>query len=381
MASKYKRPITSAWPLLRDKIPVGRDDFEKIVLSGLNGEDVVSYDRYFLNTAGKEILEKSKVNFLKEWAKIFKIPYGKQPNIGETTIRSDFQLDCCVRFGQPTALSQVFADIVRGDQHSVFVLNQAQPGWSDINIDQNDHIAFEFSEKVEYIPTKLFQIERMLQLRETCIYGLPVPKAVGIVINGLRSDFIESVRSIDKARWDSRVDTPKIFSIPVFIVHAPYRNVYTEISDLKKEFSDMKKELSDLKEAFRWSLMSRAELRALSAARGLRFSAWTPRSRVILALMDHAAGRPADRPGASAAGSGEHERALCCESARYLQTCNLAPRPFRYGNLSPSEAVPWAQAMADQRLSPARAVRRRRGRPPRSGFAGPSLHGFGPALA
>ena len=142
----------------------------------------------------------------------------------------------------------------------------------------------------------------------------------------------------------------------------------------------MKKELSDLKEAFRWSLMSRAELRALSAARGLRFSAWTPRSRVILALMDHAAGRPADRPGASAAGSGEHERALCCESARYLQTCNLAPRPFRYGNLSPSEAVPWAQAMADQRLSPARAVRRRRGRPPRSGFAGPSLHGSGPAL-
>ena len=316
MASEDKQPITSAWPLLRDKI--ARNEFEKIVLSGLNGEDVVSYDRYFLSAAGKEIHDKLKVNFLKEWAKIFQVPYGKQPNIGETTIRSDFQLDCCVRFGKPTALSQVFADIVRGDQHSVFVLNQAQPGWSDINIDQNDHIAFEFSEKVEYIPTKLFQIERMLQLRETCIYGLPVPKAVGIVINGLRSDFIESVRSIDKARWDSRVDTPKIFSIPVFIVHAPYRNVYTEISDLKKEFSDMKKELSDvkkelsdLKAAFRWSLMSRAELRALSAARGLRFSAWTPRSRIILALMDHAAGGPADRPGASAAGSGEHEHALC----------------------------------------------------------------------
>ena len=65
MASQHKLPILSQWPRLKDKI--ARNEFEKIVLSGMSGEDIVSYDRYFLSETGKDVYDGMEGDFLKHW--------------------------------------------------------------------------------------------------------------------------------------------------------------------------------------------------------------------------------------------------------------------------------------------------------------------------
>jgi hypothetical protein len=312
-------PIRTYLDRLKDKVV--RNEFEKMIVSRLSGEGISSTDQYFLSEEGRAPFAKvNSETFLAQWAKVFNVPHGQQPSVSKSALNSNFELDCCIQFSQPMALSEIFSPVQSAE--NIFTLNTEQPTWSEINVDPGEFIAFEFTEKVGYIPRKLYQIERMLHLQETCITGMQVPKAVGLVVNGQHRDFQESVRCIDKSRWSSD-EEPKIFSLPVFVIYMPYRNVYSEVSDLKADVSALTTAVTALttnvsalttnmsalndyiKEALRWPLMTRTELRAVCAAKGVEVSAFMSKNRILLALITHAPGGSPGVADTDAASRGE----------------------------------------------------------------------------
>ena len=344
-------PITSSLERLKDR--VARNEFEKMTISGLEGDHVVSFDRYFLSAPGKQIFDTRRAEFLEQWANVFK--GGEQPRMVESALNSDFELDCCVKFttdSTSTHLADIFRAVVSGKSENIFALNdEAQPHWDSISIGANDCIAFEFTEKASFIPRMLYQIERMLQLRESCIPGLDLPKAVGIVVNGKHSEFVEAVRRIDKSRWVGDLEVPRVFSLPLFVLFSPYRNIYTEIADFRTEVADFrdstKKSIADLQNAFRWSLMTRSELRAVSASMGVQVSSWVSKRKIILKLMDHAESAAT----VHTAGSGEDP------APQFLvRAAALLPALERGRQTPPVEMFPTYPEHPDRCLHPAAAL-------------------------
>jgi hypothetical protein len=267
------------------KHKIARNEFEKVVLSGLDGKDVTCFNLYFLSEVGKPIWdEMQKSDFLSAWKRVFNVPRPEFPKAVKSDIGSNFELDCCVVFKNQERLSTVFYRVVSGDESKIYTLNQDQPAGKDILIDLNDSILFEFTEQVSYAPKQIWQIERALRLRESCIDGLPMPKAAGIIVNGANGqhhEFVAAINAIDKNQWRYS-DVPKVFGVPFFVIFSPYRNVYTEIADLKTEIAA---KFSFLTDAIIWSNMTLESLRTTAIAKGVSNVDTMTKEQIFLALM------------------------------------------------------------------------------------------------
>jgi hypothetical protein len=90
---------------------------------------------------------------------------------------------------------------------------------------------------------------------------------------------------------------PKVFGVPFFVIFSPYRNVYTEIADLKTEIAanvyteiaDLKTEIaakfSFLTDAITWSNMTLESLRTTAIAKGVSDVDTMTKEQIFLALM------------------------------------------------------------------------------------------------
>jgi hypothetical protein len=224
------------------------NEFEKLVVSLCHAENITCFDEYFLSKPGFLILEKADKTFFGFWARGFAVPRNLHPAAKKSEIGSKFEVDCCIQFTTTTALRDIFVDVIQGEAKHVFPLNDDQATWEDVTIRAQESISFEFTEKSTHISKKLWQLERYLMLADSC--GLPPLVAAGVIVSGTNEDFQAAVKSIDKHVWKDYAGTLKIFSIPVFILYTPYRNLFTEVADVKSAVSKVKQDLSDSRKDF-----------------------------------------------------------------------------------------------------------------------------------
>jgi hypothetical protein len=209
-----------------------RYEFEDMVCSKLAAIAATMFTSFTLSPTGvvqyRRLLQP---DFISAWLRVFPgvMKDGVMENLrnqymDENTV---FQLDMCASLAQNTSLSALMKDVVEFDA-DVFDFNERGP-WKDIPLVTGDVVMFEFCEDVTKLPTKVFQVERALQLRESCISSMPMPKAVGVVFNGERSQYLEVVQGLTKSSWPNRLSAPKVFGLPVFLIYSSYINIFGEV--------------------------------------------------------------------------------------------------------------------------------------------------------
>jgi hypothetical protein len=111
-------------------------------------------------------------------------------------------------------------------------------------------------------------------------------------VNGNKHD-VESAVAALRASHKKRVEKPGAFArkidvIPTFVIYSPFRNVYSEISDIKQklsEISDIKQKLSTLQTQLIWTSMEVDELREECTLKGLEPSSETVTKSALIRLL------------------------------------------------------------------------------------------------
>jgi hypothetical protein len=238
----FKDPKIESLQLQALNAERSRYAFEQMVLSRLLDTGAKCIDAYYMTTAGSA--EFSRV-FNKEFYTSFRkfcgeVQHGSgktsnMPNINfsEKLKPGDrFQMDICVSFDEDIKLCDIFKDVAEKEE-DVLAINGLQQAWNDIVISAGDNVYFEVCEDVEKLPSKMFQVERTLQLWDSCMpKDVPFPKAAGIIMDGDRDALVSRVKRIRSAVWNYAGMEPKLRRLPMFGIYSRYTNVYLEISKL-----------------------------------------------------------------------------------------------------------------------------------------------------
>ena len=238
----FKDPLieVSQWQALNSKL--SRYPYEQMILSRLVDSKVKCVDAYYLTTAGStafsNIFSKGFYSSFRKFAEEVQDGSGKTSSIQSIDFSEKikpgvrYQMDICISFDEDMKLSNVFKDVAQNEE-DVFALNSLQQPWKDIVISSGDNVLFEVCEEVEKLPSKLFQVERTLQLWDSCMpKDAPFPKVAGIIMNGDRDVLAGRVKRLQNAAWNYAGTQPKLQSLPVFIIYSKYSNVYLELSKL-----------------------------------------------------------------------------------------------------------------------------------------------------
>ena len=198
-----------------------------------------------------------------------------------------FEIDLYAILDEPVNLFDFLREIFQADHANVYPLWPEDADLSQIDVEKGESIYLEITEPVRDVPTKLFQIERTLQLKDSCIGAVDTrTAAAAVVVNGNKHD-VESAVTALRASHKQRVENQSAFArkidmIPTFVIYSPFRNVYSEISDIKSEIADFKKKLQ---EQMIWTSMDVDELRAECSSKGLVASSMTMTKSALIRLM------------------------------------------------------------------------------------------------
>jgi hypothetical protein len=150
---------------------------------------------------------------------------------------SKFELDMCASFHDDISLGYLFKDLVElpDDVHDC----NNNSSWKNIDFAKGDFLMFEICEDSQQLPHKVYQVERALQLRQSCISGLKLPKAVGVILNGDRADFQAIVNQLKKSTWAAGVRKPKVFDVPLYLIYTSYVNIFSDLKELKTDITTL----------------------------------------------------------------------------------------------------------------------------------------------
>jgi len=251
-----KKPRGAKWRTVVEELTSLRNyhthnDFEKSVVSGCR-EPVKLIRKFTLSESGKQAYDDMFTkDFFTRWNKEFQIQNGKYPeNNKQYSVGHQFEIDLFAIFSDQVNLSDFLREIFLGDLSHVFPLWPQGVDFSKILVQAGESIYIEITEPVRDVPKKLFQIERTLQLKEYCITEFnTATAAAAVVVNGNIHD-VQIVAAALKGAYEQRMASSEgkfaIDIIPTFIIYSPYRNVYCEISDIKKNLSSLDTRLSSL---------------------------------------------------------------------------------------------------------------------------------------
>jgi hypothetical protein len=270
-----------------------RYEFEGMVYSKLAAIAATMFTSFTLSPTGIHKY-RSLLNpvFISAWLRVFpgvmKDCVLKNMNNCYMDERAVFELDMCASLAQNTSLGALMKGVVELDT-DVFDFNE-RGLWKNIPLVTGDVVMFEFCEDITKLPTKVFQIERALQLRESCISSMPIPKAVGVVFNGERSKFHEVVQGLTKSNWPNRLSEPKVFGLPLFLIYSSYINIFGEVrkvSDKVDTVSDkvdtVSKELRELHNLFIHN-SDKSQLMRMCRMKGIQLRERATKDDMILSL-------------------------------------------------------------------------------------------------
>ena len=241
------------------------NEFEKSVVSGCrNGVTLVK--EFVLSKDGKSVYDSVFTSsYFTAWNREFKIPNGKYPSKEAVAMQvgQRFEIDLYMIPNDSVNLHDFLRDIFQGDLSNVFVLWPNGANLAKIDLKADESFYLEIGEPLRDIPKKLFQIERTMQLKDSCM-GCVDNKtaAAAVVVNGIKEDVAAAV---DVLRDDHQKRicgqgssfSPLIDAIPIFIIFSPFRNLFTETSDIKERISSLE---TNLNKRLLWTMMDIDEL-------------------------------------------------------------------------------------------------------------------------
>jgi hypothetical protein len=216
--------------------------FEQMVLSRLADTAAKFINAYYVTTAGSaELAKLSNKGFYSAFRRFCgeeQDGSGNTDNMPSIDFSDKIKpgdrirMDICVSFDEDMKLCSIFKDVAE-EEEDVLAINSLHQAWKDIVISSGDNVFFEVFSVVEKLPSTMFQVERTLQLWDSCMpKDAPFPKAAGIIMDGDRDALDGRVKRIQSAVWNYTGMEPKLRSLPMFVIYAKYTNVYLEISKL-----------------------------------------------------------------------------------------------------------------------------------------------------
>ena len=280
-------------------------DFEKLVNSSLNIPNATSIVKYRLTAAGRAEYNRIFTPvFYSSWNKI--IPFGSQPNQNPPAVGNMYELDCCFIPSTSSSLFDIFKDVFERDPKNIFSVNDGFSKFEEIIIDSNESVHFEVTADINLLPKKLKQIETAIRLWDMCIPHYPKPKVAGVIVTGSKENLSSLSTSVIPRAWDTSLTVPAIFTIPLFVIFSPFRNIYSDLSDLKSGLSNMEKkmenmqkqivhlssqivdlraEVSGLGDTMIWGAMTQAELQEECVSSGIEVDTTLSKAKLIKILM------------------------------------------------------------------------------------------------
>ena len=133
----------------------------------------------------------------------------------------------------------------------------------------------------------------------TCIPHYPKPKVAGVIVTGSKENFSWLTTTIAPRALDTSLPVTEIFAIPLFVIFSPFRNIYSDLSELKSCFSNMDKkivnmrvhmkiiiaEVSSLRDALIWSAMTLAELHEECLSAGMEVDTALSKAKLLKILL------------------------------------------------------------------------------------------------
>jgi hypothetical protein len=281
------------------------NDFEESVVSGCRAGATLIRE-FSLSEEGNAVYDTSfNKKFFQTWNEEFRIPNGKYPANNKTyEVGNTFEIDLYAILDEPVNLFDFIREIFQADNSNVYPLWPEDADLAQITVQKDESIYLEITKPMRDVPTKLFQIERTLQLKDSCIGAVDTRTvAAAVVVNGNKHD-VESAVTALRASHKQRVGNQSAFArkldaIPMFVIYSPFRNVYSELSDIKKQFSDIIKQFSDIIKQFSdikkqfssfqeqliWTSMDVDELRAECTSKGLEPPSTTVTKSALIRLL------------------------------------------------------------------------------------------------
>jgi hypothetical protein len=216
--------------------------YEQMIFSRLADSGAKCIDAYYLTSAGSaefsRTFDRGFYSALRKFCGEVQHESGDTGSVPSVDLPEKikpgdrFQMNICISFEEDMTVCSMFKDVAE-DGDDVFAINSLHQTWKDIVISSGDNVYFEVCEAVEKLPSKLYQVERTLQLWDSCMpKDVPFPKVAGIIMNGDRDALAGPVKLIQNAVWNYGGMEPKLRSLPMFIIYSKYTNVYLELSKL-----------------------------------------------------------------------------------------------------------------------------------------------------
>jgi hypothetical protein len=226
--------VTQRYPSLSQK-PTIKSDFEKLVFASTTAAEATSILSYRVSVeAVTKYVDVFNTSFFTSWNLAF--PQFPQPDQQPAKVGNNFEMDCCLMPNETSTLFSIFQDVFERDPRNVVCINQAHFRLEDFSIDNGECIHFEITADKNLLAKKIFQLERAMQLWDVCIPGCPRPKAAGVIVTGSLEDFESVLSRINCSIWGPG-PTPMVFSVPVFVIFSPFRNIYSNLSQINGQLS------------------------------------------------------------------------------------------------------------------------------------------------
>ena len=211
-------------------------DFEKLVFASTAAPLATSVVKYRLTKDGKSKYDRIfRHPFFTLWKQSF--PAGPQPDQRTLQLGNMIEMDNCLIPNEDSTLCDIFNDVFERDPKNVFSINEGHPKFEEITIAKGECILFEITADINLLSKKVFQIERAMQLWDSCLPQHPKPKVAGVIVTGAYQDAASLIAKINASSWDSgsaeSAPTPLVFSIPLFVIYSPVRNIYSDLSEIK----------------------------------------------------------------------------------------------------------------------------------------------------
>jgi len=230
-----------------------RNDFERQVMSRLAPYKFTRTKKIFLKTheAVAAANRTASTGFKSGWNTVFRLSQQKglpQKKHTSHKLGDHFELDICGRFQSDCALSEILKACSEKDD--LFPIGD-HTHHQDLQILQGQVLAIEITEAPDQISQKVYQLERLLNLKPYTFRADTEFAGVIVMVNGDRETVVKVAEQLNniwkKVQWGINGTMLKMFTerIPFYLCFTPYRNIYSSMRVISERMDSQFGEVND----------------------------------------------------------------------------------------------------------------------------------------